>query len=741
MYRIQPPPRRPSGRQRGVVFVTIAVLVLIHTCRHVFREKKREEWGTGRSVIRRSVPAFLEENLRSCEQNAAGCSTSGVQNYNTSTWNYVIHDDLESASKCRTAILDIFKKYDQESTLLNGLSQILQALILIPVNPTVLYVGEHHTGMILREFFSVVYQKVECVHKVHLEILDSVEKYVQLGTYKNVTLVILNSPCEENSVSSLEYIVREGGMIYVASDFSRECDQISESFVKSNVEQVFINPMIQPGFPEIWESCLFHSVLAMDLEGWKTLFRGMGHISEVRLEIQQIHSLMHQMHDAMHVCEIGFNAGHSAILFLSSGENIRLTSFDLGDLAWSYDLKERVGHLFPGRFKYIQGNSRDTLSEYATMLRSGLVDHCDIMFVDGDHSYEGTKQHFADSIKIMSKGGILIVDDYSDSFPGVINAWKELIDARTIVPVKTVRPNNVYNGYQKGWAIGTIPERSANNIQSTMDIHVASTHCGENHIDLMETLVKSLILWSSPGEKLTFHLISRQVPEHQIMRLSSLLTSAKMKFEVYNARLDEFGLNLFVRCAMERLLLPQLLPNVSHVVYVDRDTIVMSSLGNLYRKSILMQQKAMAMSAEGYGHYTSYHATGETYYGVTGLNSGVLLMNLDFMRQISFTSKIFALIPETNDLSLGDQDLINHFFVKHPDLLMPLSCEYNYRINPDGTHECNCLDFQELETYLECQRRNNVDNAVVLHGNRWQFMNPESTLHVIWEQVKSTTVA
>ena len=87
------------------------------------------------------------------------------------------------------------------------------------------------------------------------------------------------------------------------------------------------------------------------------------------------------------VCEVGFNAGLSALLLLESVPNGVVLSFDLGDMPWAREadrlLKNAYGsRRFPG---VIWGDSKDTVQRMATR----HPHTCDLVFVDGDKSYDG----------------------------------------------------------------------------------------------------------------------------------------------------------------------------------------------------------------------------------------------------------------------------------------------------------------------------------------------------------------
>ena len=85
-----------------------------------------------------------------------------------------------------------------------------------------------------------------------------------------------------------------------------------------------------------------------------------------------------------HVCEVGFNGGHSAALWLSANPRAVLTTFDLfSDQATGFMRPnlELLQRRFPGRITAHQGNSLRTIKERS------LVAPCDLVHVDGRHSY------------------------------------------------------------------------------------------------------------------------------------------------------------------------------------------------------------------------------------------------------------------------------------------------------------------------------------------------------------------
>jgi cephalosporin hydroxylase len=110
--------------------------------------------------------------------------------------------------------------------------------------------------------------------------------------------------------------------------------------------------------------------------------------------------------------EIGCYAGGSACLILQR-ENTNVFSIDLGNPINPNIVKQNVNKLnkHNNNYNYIKGSSHDLetfnkLKEY--------VDEIDILFIDGDHSYDGVILDFEMYSKLVKSGGYIIFDDYND---------------------------------------------------------------------------------------------------------------------------------------------------------------------------------------------------------------------------------------------------------------------------------------------------------------------------------------
>jgi predicted O-methyltransferase YrrM len=125
--------------------------------------------------------------------------------------------------------------------------------------------------------------------------------------------------------------------------------------------------------------------------------------------------------------EIGCYAGGSACLMLQR-KNTAVTSIDLGHPIPKETVIANVKKLnvHENSYVYIQGDSQTENTH------SQVTGTYDMIFIDGDHRYNGVMKDFQIYSKFLAGGGYIIFDDYNDYIhsPDVKRAVDFLVNDR-----------------------------------------------------------------------------------------------------------------------------------------------------------------------------------------------------------------------------------------------------------------------------------------------------------------------
>lgn len=120
------------------------------------------------------------------------------------------------------------------------------------------------------------------------------------------------------------------------------------------------------------------------------------------------------------VMEIGFNAGHSAELFLKNNSTLNLTSFDIGSHNYVTAAKEYIDTTYPNRHTLVLGDSKITVPIF---YENNKDKKFDIIFIDGCHNYDYASSDMNNCFNLAHKDTIVILDDTIYT-PGWDRDWK-----------------------------------------------------------------------------------------------------------------------------------------------------------------------------------------------------------------------------------------------------------------------------------------------------------------------------
>lgn len=123
--------------------------------------------------------------------------------------------------------------------------------------------------------------------------------------------------------------------------------------------------------------------------------------------------------DAKNIMEIGFNAGHSSLLFLMANNDSKLTIFDICEHAYTKPCVQYLSSLFPGRITFIEGDSTVTVPKY---FEENPDKTFDLIHIDGAHDVKIADTDFKNCYPMASN--IIIWDDTQDeNLRGLLDSY------------------------------------------------------------------------------------------------------------------------------------------------------------------------------------------------------------------------------------------------------------------------------------------------------------------------------
>ncbi|XP_045119475.1 glucoside xylosyltransferase 2-like isoform X2 [Portunus trituberculatus] len=226
-------------------------------------------------------------------------------------------------------------------------------------------------------------------------------------------------------------------------------------------------------------------------------------------------------------------------------------------------------------------------------------------------------------------------------------------------------------------------------------------HDFQRQLSQISVLLKSAATLTS--QNLTFNIVADSYATYEtVANLTASWPAAyrqRIAFSKYKQVFYPPGTekmkNLFRPCATGKLFLAQTLEDKDAVVFLDTDTLFLKPPEMLWRTLYDFnpyQVIGIAPCLYYYGRHFKIFPT----YGSSGLNSGVLVMNLTRVRgyEGGWTENIMRIVDKyKRKLTLPDQDILNILFSNKTTAqqLYQLGCEWNYRpkLCSHGYNKCS----------------------------------------------------
>ncbi|HEP1799179.1 TPA: SP_1767 family glycosyltransferase [Streptococcus suis] len=190
------------------------------------------------------------------------------------------------------------------------------------------------------------------------------------------------------------------------------------------------------------------------------------------------------------------------------------------------------------------------------------------------------------------------------------------------------------------------------------------------------------ILTHHPKEEVRVHILYKEIAQSILQDLDSLAQQTPnlelhfhlledQQFSAIPIRTEQFPIESF-----SRFLLPELLIDLERILYLDVDILVHGNLMELFQTDLEEYELGAIVEADIFKYYQWYldslgFGPNDAYF-----SSGVLLMDLDKMRQNGTTNQLIAMaLEKAQDYNFPDQDILNLYYKGNFKQLSPA---YNY---------------------------------------------------------------
>ena len=179
-----------------------------------------------------------------------------------------------------------------------------------------------------------------------------------------------------------------------------------------------------------------------------------------------------------------------------------------------------------------------------------------------------------------------------------------------------------------------------------------------NYIIPLAALLNSLKK-SARSNKIIIHWFALEISNSNVKKIKKLSNSLGYKIKVYTFFESKISSKFFTSgritsAAYLRLYLADRLKDVSKVLYLDCDMIVLGDIKDLWSYDISRYIAAVVKDAEGTNLNHLGKLRPKTYF-----NSGMMLINIDQWKKERIQDKLFDFLGQNIHFRFHDQDLLN----------------------------------------------------------------------------------
>ena len=220
----------------------------------------------------------------------------------------------------------------------------------------------------------------------------------------------------------------------------------------------------------------------------------------------------------------------------------------------------------------------------------------------------------------------------------------------------------------------------------------------DNYISKCKTVIRSILAHSNAD--ITFYIIGVKNFEYK----ANIRCYDKPDLSSLNYKTQ---IRYISMASTYRLFAPYIL-DVNKAIYLDCDLVVLDDIEKLWR---VEPEYLAGVQDPLFTKHANRNGLRHTY-----INSGVMVINLENLRQINYLDRIKATQNGFYDLSLLDQDIINIAFENEIELL-PLEWNVYSKIYPETTYDMiKARDNPSIIHWCGCQK---PWNSNVWQADKW----------------------